>query len=158
MALTRQPSRFPYPLVLFLILLLQSFSQFVLNVGSLAWTCYPLYQLLLRPSDGLSPAVPSDAWTVRQSLDADVWNRRSGNRRIRLLLFADGSADHASFGVEQRLVPLLYNGLKVREYDSLNRKVRNYVQVFTVIGLVFLMLCTTVDHDISVGSSHMTPS
>lgn len=40
--------------------------------------------------------------------------------------------------------PFLYDGLKAGEYVKLDRKVRNYVQVFTVIVIVFLMLCKEV--------------
>lgn len=201
---------FPYPFVIFLILLFQSLSQFVLNLGSLAWTyekrasvnlCVSLCMVLL--TTGVSVALllgwNSDAplyyarvigaaaptiligivvWIVLFARNpagyhAEYWRFSfffglpmvfhqlshqvlgQSDRVMMQILGTDGreigvySFYYSLVAVLSTILlalnnawcPFLYDGLKAKDYDKLNQKVRDYVQVFTIIVIVFLMLC-----------------
>lgn len=201
---------FPYPFLIFLFLLVQSFSQFVLNIGSLSWTfekkasvnmivsvcsvllttgtsigllykwnnCSPLYYARV-----IGVAVPTIligfvVWIMLFSkqptgYDAEYWRfsfffglpmvfhqlshqilGQSDRVMMQMMEIKGQEIGVYSFyysltsvlttillSLNASWCPFLYDGLKARDYDKLNRKVRNYVQVFTVIVIVFLMLC-----------------
>lgn len=204
---------FPYPFFLFLLLLLQSFSQFVLNLGSLAWTYEKKASVHLLVSSGtvLLSTGASLALLLRWSSAAPLYYARVLGAAVPtiligcavwILLFAPSPAgyraeywrfsfsfglpmvfhhlSHQILGQSDRVMmqmfgtsgqeigvysfyysltavlstillalnnawcPFLYDGLKAGDYDRLNRRVRRYVQVFTLIVVVFLMLCREV--------------
>ena len=204
---------FPYPFVLFLLLLLQAFFQFVLNIGSLAWIfekkafvnlivsfCTALLTtgasiLLLLQWNHTTPlyyarvigtAVPTiviggAVWIMLFSkcpsgYNAEYWKFSfffglpmvfhqlshqvlAQSDRVMMQMFGVNGREIGIYSFYYSLTavlttillalnnawcPFLYDGLKAGEYDKLNRKVRHYVQVFTVIVIVFLMLCKEV--------------
>lgn len=199
-----------YPFPLFLILLLQAFSQFVLNIGSLAWTFEKKasVNLIVSFCIALLTTGASIALLLKWNLDAPLYFARVIGAAIPtiligfivwFMLFTKSPAgyhaeywkfsfffglpmvfhqlSHQILGQSDRVMmqmfgisgqeigiysfyysltavlttilmalnnswcPFLYDGLKAGDYTKLNHKVCNYVQVFTVIVTVFLMLC-----------------
>ena len=200
----------PYPFPLFLLLLFQSFSQFVLNLGSLAWTFEKkaFANLLVTLCITLLSTGASVVLMLKWNCDKPLYFARVIGAALPtilvgfivwIILFAKSPAgyhaeywkfsfffglpmvfhqlSHQVLGQSDRVMmqmygisgreigiysffysltsvlttiltvlnnswcPFLYDGLKAGDYVKLNRKVRNYVQVFTVIVSVFLMLC-----------------
>ena len=204
----------PYPFSLFLILLLQAFSQFVLNIGSIAWTyekradvnlivslCTTLLTtaasiaLLLGWNSGeplyyarvIGSAVPAIligfvVWIMLfarcpAGYHAEYWKYSfffglpmvfhqlshqvlGQSDRVMMQMVGINGREIGVYSFYYSLTsvltavllalnnswcPFLYDGLKAAgDYDKLNRKVRDYVQVFTIIIIVFLMLCREV--------------
>ena len=199
-----------YSFPLFLILLLQAFSQFVLNIGSLAWTFEKKasVNLIVSFCIALLTTGASIALLLKWNLDAPLYFARVIGTAIPtiligfvvwIMLFAKCPAGYHSeywkfsfffglpmvfhqlshqvlgqsdrvmmqmFGISGQEIgiysfyysltavlttilmalnnswcPFLYDGLKDGNYAKLNHKIGNYVQVFTVIAAVFLMLC-----------------
>lgn len=204
---------FLFPFFLFLLLLLQSFSQFVLNIGSLSWTyekkasvnllvsfCTALLTtgvsvaLLLGWNHDeplyyarvIGAAVPTiligfAVWIMLFAKEpagyhAEYWRFSfffglpmvfhqlshqvlAQSDRVMMQMFGINGQEIGIYSFYYSLTavltaillalnnawcPFLYDGLKAGAYDKLNRKVRHYVQVFTVIVIVFLMLCKEV--------------
>ena len=203
----------PYPFPLFLLLLLQAFSQFVLNIGSLAWTFEKkaFINLIVSFCTALLTTGLSIALLLKWNLDAPLYYARVTGAAIPTILigfvvwtmlFVKSPAgfhaeywkfsfffglpmvfhqlSHQVLGQSDRVMmqmfgisgqeigiysfyysltavlttilmalnnswcPFLYDGLKSEDYNKLNRKICNYVQVFTVIVIVFVMLCKEV--------------
>lgn len=206
-------SLFPYPFIFFLFLLLQSFSQFVLNIGSLTWTYEKKAQinfvvsfitilittglsivLLLRWNNDnplyfarvIGVAVPTIligcvVWLMLFAdspvgYRAEYWKFSfffglpmifhqlshqvlAQSDRVMMQMFGINGQEIGVYSFYYSLTavlttillalnnswcPFLYDDLKAGNHDRLNHKVRNYVQVFTVIAVVFLMLCREV--------------
>ena len=204
---------FPYPFIIFLLFLLQSFSQFVLSIGTLTWTfekkafvnlivscCSVLMTtgvsivLLLRWNNNeplyyarvIGVAIPTIiigfvVWITLfvknpTGYNAEYWRFSiffglpmvfhhlshqvlGQSDRVMMQMFGINGQEIGIYSFYYSLTavlttillalnnswcPFLYDGLKARDYDKLNRKVRNYVQIFTVIVIVFLMLCKEV--------------
>lgn len=200
----------PYPFIIFLFLLMQSFSQFVLNMGSLTWTyekkasvnlivslCTVLLTtgasigLLLKWNNDyplfyarvIGAAVPTIliglvVWILLfakqpAGYDAKYWKFSfffglpmvfhqlshqvlGQSDRVMMQMMGINGQEIGVYSFYYSLTavlttillslnaswcPFLYDGLKAGDYDRLNRKVCNYVKVFTVIVIVFLMLC-----------------
>lgn len=201
---------FPYPLLIFLFLLMQSFSQFVLNMGSLTWTfekkasvnmivslcsvfmttgtsilllCKwsndnPLYYARVIGAAFPTIIIGVVVWIMLfakqpTGYDAEYWKFSfffglpmvfhqlshqvlGQSDRVMMQMMGINSQEIGIYSFYYSLTavlttillslnaswcPFLYDGLKDRDYDKLNRKIRNYVKVFTVIVIVFLMLC-----------------
>jgi len=201
---------FSYPFLIFVFLLLQSFSQFVLNLGSLTWTfekkaatnlIVSLCSVLLTTGASIGllykwnndnplyyarvigVAVPTVlvglvVWILLFAkhpcgYDAEYWRFSfffglpmvfhqlshqvlGQSDRVMMQMMEINGQEIGVYSFYYSLTavlttvllalnaswcPFLYDGLKARDYDKLNRKVRNYVKVFTVIVIVFLMLC-----------------
>ena len=201
---------FPYSFFIFLFLLLQSFSQFVLNIGSLTWTFEKKasVNLIVSLCSVLLTTGTSIVLLYRWNNDDPLYYARVIGVAVPtiiigivvwIMLFAKRPAgyhveywrfsfffglpmvfhqlSHQVLGQSDRVMmqmmgingqeigvysfyysltavlttvllslnaswcPFLYDGLKAKDYNKLNRKVRNYVQIFTVIVIVFLMLC-----------------
>lgn len=201
---------FPYPFFVFLLLITQAFSQFVLNIGSLTWTyekkasvnlivslCSVLLTtgasiVLLYKWNNDNPlyyarvigvAVPTIligivVWIMifakkPTGYVAEYWRFSfffglpmvfhqlshqvlGQSDRIMMQMMGINGQEIGVYSFYYSLTavlttillslnaswcPFLYDGLKARDYDKLNYKVRNYVRVFTVIVIVFLMLC-----------------
>ncbi|MBP3198975.1 MAG: oligosaccharide flippase family protein [Butyrivibrio sp.] len=204
---------YPYPFILFLFLLLQSFSQFVINIGSLTWTyekkasvnlivssCTVLLTtgisivLLLTWNSNeplyyarvIGAAVPTIiiglvVWIMLFAIspagyNAEYWKFSfffglpmvfhqlshqvlAQSDRVMMQMFDINGKEIGVYSFYYSLTavlttvllalnnswcPFLYDGLKEKDYDKLNRKVCNYVQVFTIIAMVFVMLCREV--------------
>ena len=203
----------PYPFIIFLLLLLQSFSQFVLNMGALSWTyekkawvnmiislCTVLLTtgisiaLLLKWNNDeplyyarvLGAAVPTilmgfAVWIILfaknpSGYHAEYWKFSfffglpmvfhqlshqvlGQSDRVMMQIFEIDDKEIGVYSFYYTLTavlttillalnsswcPFLYDGLKEKDYDKLNPKIRNYVQIFTIIVVVFLMLCKEV--------------
>lgn len=204
---------FPYQFILFVILLLQSFAQFILNIGSLTWIyekkavinftvtfCIALITtvlsivLLLRWSNEVplyyARVIGVAAPTILIGLvvgimlftkkpagyHAEYWKFSfffglpmvfhqlshqilGQSDRVMMQMYKISGQEIGVYSFYYSLTavlttillalnnswcPFLYDGLKAKDYDILNRKVRNYVQVFTVMVIVFLMLSREV--------------
>lgn len=204
---------FPYPFILFLFLLLQSFSQFVINFGSLTWTFEKKASINLIVSFGVTllttgisiillfncnndaplyyarvigVAIPTVliaivVWIVLFikkpiGYNSEYWRFSfffglpmvfhhlshqilGQSDRVMMQMFKINSQEIGVYSFYYSLTavlstillalnnswcPFLYDGLKEKDYEKINHKIRNYVQVFTVIVIAFLMLCKEV--------------
>lgn len=201
---------FPYPFVIFILLIVQSFSQFVINFASMAWIyekkasvnlCVSFCNVLLGTVASIvlllkwnnneplyfarviGVAIPTIiigiiVWIILFFKNPTVYHAEywkfsfffglpmvfhqlshqvlSQSDRVLMQAFGVNGQDIGIYSFYYSLTavlttivwalnnswcPFLYDGLKAKDYDRLNHKIQNYVQVFSVIVIVFVMLC-----------------